>query len=177
MLGGFHTACTFIACIGKLWGDAGLRDMLVDSTVYAGNTADHMLKGKQFHRAVRGLTICFEALFSLLLENFQAWLFLNNSHHIDTLLSKVMGAYGDYESEKYHGEDMKGLEAFLTEVFTPLLDEFIAYGRNQMHTFSFWADCVYALHILLSHIRAEREGDWDAHLASSSAMLPFFRLR
>lgn len=57
-LGGFHCTVQFIAAIGKLWGDGGLRDLLVDSGVYASNTADQMLVGKQFHRSVRGITLC-----------------------------------------------------------------------------------------------------------------------
>ena len=49
-LGGFHS----LSSIGKLWADGGLRDLLVDSGVYAGNTAELMLVGKEFNRAVRG---------------------------------------------------------------------------------------------------------------------------
>jgi hypothetical protein len=32
-LGGFHTLSCYIAAIGKLWGDGGLKDLLVDSSV------------------------------------------------------------------------------------------------------------------------------------------------
>jgi len=64
-LGGFHTLSCFTACIGILWADGGLRDLLVDSGVYAGCTVDQMLSGKQFNRAIRGLTIAYEALSSL----------------------------------------------------------------------------------------------------------------
>ena len=72
-IGGFHTLNCFIAAIGKLWGDGGLRDLLVDSDVYAGSTADLMLAGKQFHLAVRGLTLLYEALSQLLLSAFFDW--------------------------------------------------------------------------------------------------------
>lgn len=58
-LGSFHTACTFIAYIGKIWLDAGLRDMLANSGLYAVKT-DSMLEGKQFYRAFRGITLCYE---------------------------------------------------------------------------------------------------------------------
>ncbi|CAG2257502.1 unnamed protein product [Mytilus edulis] len=61
-LGGFHSLSCFLASIGKLWADGGLRDLLVDSVVYAGNTAELMLNGKEFNRAVRGFTLVFEAL-------------------------------------------------------------------------------------------------------------------
>ena len=49
-IGEFHTLSCFIAAIGKLWGDGGLRDLLVASNVYAGSTADFLLAGKQFHQ-------------------------------------------------------------------------------------------------------------------------------
>jgi hypothetical protein len=39
-LAGFHTLSCYIAAIGKLWGDGGLKDLLVDSSVYAAGTVD-----------------------------------------------------------------------------------------------------------------------------------------
>ena len=60
-LGGFHTLSRFIASIGKLWGDCGLKDILVDSSVYAAGTVDQMMCGKQFNRAVRALIMEYEA--------------------------------------------------------------------------------------------------------------------
>jgi hypothetical protein len=32
-------------------GDGGLKDLLVDSSVYAAGTVDQMLNGKEFNRA------------------------------------------------------------------------------------------------------------------------------
>ncbi|CAG2201224.1 unnamed protein product [Mytilus edulis] len=46
-------AFLFIATVGKLWASAGLSDLLVDSGIYASNTVDQMLVGKQFNRGVR----------------------------------------------------------------------------------------------------------------------------
>ena len=48
-LAGFHTLSCYIAAIGKLWGDGGLKDLLVDSSVYAAGTVDQMLNGKEFN--------------------------------------------------------------------------------------------------------------------------------
>lgn len=47
-------------------GDSGLRDKPAESGVYASNTVDQMLEGKQFHRTVRGLTLSYEVLSELL---------------------------------------------------------------------------------------------------------------
>ena len=72
-IGGFHTLSCFIAAIGKLWGDDALRDLLIDSDVHAGSTADLMLAGKQFHHAVRGLALLYKALSQLLSSAFFDW--------------------------------------------------------------------------------------------------------
>ena len=72
-IGGLHNLSCFIAAIGKLWGDGGLRDLLVDSDVNAGSIADLMLARKQFHRAVRGLILLYGALSQLLLSAFFDW--------------------------------------------------------------------------------------------------------
>uniref|UniRef100_UPI00358F875D uncharacterized protein n=1 Tax=Myxine glutinosa TaxID=7769 RepID=UPI00358F875D len=45
-LGGMHLTMSFVASIGKLYGDGGLLSMLVDSDVYAPATAKLVLQGK-----------------------------------------------------------------------------------------------------------------------------------
>ena len=42
-------------------GGGGLRDILIDSDVYVCASGDQMLSGKQYKRAVRGLTLVYEA--------------------------------------------------------------------------------------------------------------------
>ena len=32
-MGGFHTMCVFMAVIGKIYGDTGLRDLLIESSI------------------------------------------------------------------------------------------------------------------------------------------------
>jgi hypothetical protein len=59
---GFHSLSTFIFALGKRWADGGLRDLLVDSDVYAGNTVEQILTGKQFNRNIRGFTFLFYSL-------------------------------------------------------------------------------------------------------------------
>jgi hypothetical protein len=41
-------------------------------------------------------------------------------------------------------------------------------------TFKYWDMFLVAVQIMLSNVRAERGGDWSAHLMSSSKMLPYF---
>ena len=58
-LGGFHTLCSYISCIGKLWGDAGLSELLAGSDVCVSGTVDQMLLGKKFNHGVRGFSLAF----------------------------------------------------------------------------------------------------------------------
>ena len=85
-LGGFHTLCAYISAIGKLWGDGGLLSMLTDSGVYAGGTATQMVMGKQFNRAVRGLTLVFEAVMQQFIVQFMEWC----RHHADDHTSRTL---------------------------------------------------------------------------------------
>ncbi|VDI49888.1 Hypothetical predicted protein [Mytilus galloprovincialis] len=95
----------FISCIGKLWADGGLRDLMVDSGVYAGCTVDQMLLGKQFNRSVRGLTLVYEALRSLWFASFFKWCEENDGidaipKDVWVMLSKCQAKFSD-ESESY----------------------------------------------------------------------------
>ena len=72
-LGGFHSLSCFLSSIGKVCADGGLRELLVDSGVYAGNTAELMLVGKEFSKDVRGFTLVFEALPILFIAAFIHW--------------------------------------------------------------------------------------------------------
>jgi len=72
-LGGFHALSCYIAAIGKLWGDGGLKDVLVDSSVYASGTVDQMLNGKAFNRATRAFVLAYEALSVSWLSAFFSW--------------------------------------------------------------------------------------------------------
>jgi len=47
--------------------------LLVDYDVYAGNTVEQMLTGKQFNRAVRGFTLVFYSLNIIYIAAFIHW--------------------------------------------------------------------------------------------------------
>ena len=47
-------------------GGGGLRDILIYSDVYVCASVDQMISGKQYKRAVRGLTLVYEAMMGYL---------------------------------------------------------------------------------------------------------------
>ena len=50
-----------------------LKDLLVDSSVYAAGTVDQMLNGKEFNRAVRALMLVYDAMSVSWLDAFFSW--------------------------------------------------------------------------------------------------------
>ena len=58
-LGTFHTICMFLAVIGKRFGNAGLRDIAIESGVIAEGSLKS--EGKQYNRAVRFHKRLYEA--------------------------------------------------------------------------------------------------------------------
>ena len=50
-LGAFHTAMSFLGCIGKRFRDAGLQDILIESEVVAIGSINGVISGKHYNRA------------------------------------------------------------------------------------------------------------------------------
>ena len=60
-----------MSSIGKVFGEAGLRDIAVESGVIAEGSINKVLEGKQYDRAVRLHKLTFEALMWLVWKGFQ----------------------------------------------------------------------------------------------------------
>jgi len=50
MMGNFHIICNLLSITGKMFRDAGLRDLSVESEVIAEGSTDKVLDGKQYKR-------------------------------------------------------------------------------------------------------------------------------
>ncbi|VDI55671.1 Hypothetical predicted protein, partial [Mytilus galloprovincialis] len=123
--------------MGKLWSEAGLKDLLVDSGVYAGTTAEQMLSGKQFNRAVRGLTLVYEALMHVLLSQFFQYCDLEDrlADVPKHLWSRMKEANLQFESSACSGnsQPVDNLAETFTQYVTPVLTEYIGSARDTLH--------------------------------------------
>ncbi|KAG1664664.1 hypothetical protein GQR58_019714 [Nymphon striatum] len=82
MMGNFHIICyMLLSIIGKLFRDAGLWDLAVESGVIAEGSIDKVLDGKQYNRGVRLHKLTYEALMRLVWKGFLEW--LENNHSTD----------------------------------------------------------------------------------------------
>lgn len=175
-LGGFHTLCCYISALGKIWGDAGLRDILADSGVYAPCTVDQMLQGKQFNRAVRGLTLVYEALAELQISAFIKWCEVEDALKSIPLslweqVSEIQAGFAS-KSQNIH-EKVHDLQDLVQLYLEPLLERFIQHSSSKSPTFQFWNTFLQAIHIMLLNTKAVRTGDWELSLQSQSQMLPY----
>ena len=71
-MGGFHIAMTFLAVIGKRFGDAGLQDVLIESGVVGSNAVNSVLSGKQYNRGLRCHKAVLEALMRMQWHAFES---------------------------------------------------------------------------------------------------------
>lgn len=174
-LGGFHTLACYIASVGKLWGSGGLSDLLIDSSTYAAATADQMLAGKQFNRGVRGLMLAYEALSSLRLLSFFRWCEENELLNAvpDEFWTTVSDLTSSFERNTEVQEKVCDLVCMVERHLLPLLNDFRHWGCQESKTFQYWDMFLTSVEILLCNIRSERDGNWDTHLQSVSAMLPY----
>ncbi|CAG2205634.1 unnamed protein product [Mytilus edulis] len=128
-LGGFHTLSCFISSIGKIWGDGGLRDLLVDSGVYAAATVDQMLSGKQFNRAVRGLTLLYETLKTLWICSFFVWIRQQKCLEIpESLFVGLTECHESFTSNGRTFDMLQSLEKALNDDLGSKMNEFREWG-------------------------------------------------
>ena len=74
MMGNFHTICNLLSIIGKLFGDSGLRDLIVESGAIAEGSVNKVLEGRQYNRGVRVHKLVYEACMRIIWTTFQEWL-------------------------------------------------------------------------------------------------------
>lgn len=168
MEGGMHFLMSVFAGVGFLYGDAGLKNLLFESDVYARGTADHILSGKDYDRAMRALLLVDEALQRRILMQFQSWAVRN---------SKVLPG-NISESIKQLSESLYSVNEeillSLEHQMMPLFEEFRSEGRNSP-LFRFWDDYLSKVSAPLKlFISSSRHAIWDAHQYAKSKLLPFF---
>ena len=139
-LGGFHTLSCYIAAIGKLWGDGGLKDLLVDSSVYAAGTVDQMLSGKEFNRATRAFALAYEALSVSWLSAFFSWCNKNDliKSFPDNFWSDLSELAVTFPPKPSTNETRNVATSAIDNYMLSLMDDFRKWGCSESPTFKFW---------------------------------------
>ena len=81
-MGPFHACCIYLAVLGKGFGSAGLREIIVEADLTGPGSAEAVLSGKHYNRALRVMKTVYEALMRLKVEAFENWMHANRKYDI-----------------------------------------------------------------------------------------------
>ena len=136
---------SFLGCVGKTMEGSGLEEVI--GIMYGSNTAQHIMSRGAFAKAIR---------FNILLDAAFVYVILKD------MMSDFTGAIS-IESFKDSINDIK-------REFMNKLEELSETSR----TARLWVQFHKMVTIVKNFIRAEREHDWELHIATVSAMLTYF---
>ncbi|XP_028408500.1 uncharacterized protein LOC114531056 [Dendronephthya gigantea] len=166
-LGEFHTIMSFLSAISKLFEDAGLKDILIESGIVNEGSIKGVLSGKHYNRSVFCHKIMHEALQRLRFDAFLDSLDITEQEKIRT----CVGVMADGFPTQRYKEELLSQEF---ETICDKYDSFVAETSQKSKTFAFWSIYLKMTGILLMFVRATRKIDWELHLSTFRQMLPWF---
>ena len=162
MIGNFHIICNFISTIGKIFGDAGLRDIAVESGVIAEGSNNTVLEGKQYNRAVRFHMLMYEALMRLSWKEFKKWTKMNHICEASNLDEVIV------LSELHHNLSHSTFDAALGDDSCNIMDRYLEFLDILRHDHgdlsTFWMTYIDMIETLLGLLRSDIEGDFYLQL-------------
>jgi hypothetical protein len=166
-----HFMMSVFGGIGHIYGDVGLKQLLVESDVFARVTAEHILSGKDFDRALRGLIMVDEVLNQRFFKQFLTWTEENSKPIPSELLERFKCLNVAF------GEDKSEIQNLLNDIelqIAPLIESFRSEGRETSPLFRFWDDYLSEVSLPIKHYLAStRHGLWQANQYAKSKLLPF----
>ena len=76
-MGPFHAYCIYLPVLGKRFGSTGLREITVEADLTGPGSAEAVLRGKHYNRALRVMRTVYEVLMRLKFEVFKNWMHAN----------------------------------------------------------------------------------------------------
>ena len=149
-MGAFHTACAFLAVIGKRFGDAGLHDLLIESGVLGSSAADSVLSGKHYNRVHK---LMFEALKWRACES----LLTDDNNDAKESLQDLGEQLIVLRQEDKFFDVMDLLKSGGFDIFSKAITQCIEAGVMS----TFWQSYLDMVSRLLTFLRATREGDCE----------------
>ena len=172
--GGMHFLMSVFSGIGFLYGDAGLRQLLQDSGVFAVGTTQQILAGRDFDRAVYSLKLTDEVLNSRFLMNFQKWCEEKGiviPNEVCALLESATDLVTVTEPVTHPNVITKTMDSIKLNIL-PLIQQFRIEGRSVSPTFRFWDDFLTKVMLPLKiYLASTKKAIWAAHQASKYELL------
>ncbi|PIK39062.1 hypothetical protein BSL78_24089 [Apostichopus japonicus] len=166
-LGEFHVSMAYLACIGSRFGDAGLRDLLIESNIVAQGSINGVLNGHHYNRSVRTHKLAADALSRL------RWLaFLDTLN--DQQREEIRMVLADLHESYLSNTILDFVRMDELKMLQQQCQQFISRHSAVNPTFALWSSYLEMVQLLLPFFRATREGNWEVHLSTVRSMLPWF---
>ena len=81
-MGSFYACCIYLAVLGKRFGSAGLREIIVEANLTGSGSVEAVLNRKNYNRALRVMKTVYEALMRLKVEAFENWMHANRKYDV-----------------------------------------------------------------------------------------------
>ena len=156
----------------KRFGDAGLRDILVQSEVLSEGSVDRALTGKMYNRSVRSVKIVFEALSRILIDQFHEKLDddVEKKAVADNVINNIQDLCSNLNQDNF--EDFIVSDSFSTYA-TMWIDYLDDLAKNGGELACFWLSFLEMARILLNLLCATRAGLWDLFLETIRDIIPY----
>ena len=170
MLGGFHLLMMFLGVMGTRFGDAGFRDLIVQSEVIAEGSVQKVIECKHYNCAVHAHKITYEALCRLIYSRFMDWMNQENESTV-TDVNRLL-------DEAKHNLQITGITHFREKPVIKNLDKYFYQYRQRLKTEGtnlqkFWMSYLEMSELLLNLIYSTRVGDWELYLACIEQVIPW----
>ena len=78
----FHAFCIYLAVLGKRFGSAGLREIIVEADLIGPGSVEAVLRRKNYNWALHVMKTVYEALMRLKFEASQNWMHANRKYDV-----------------------------------------------------------------------------------------------
>lgn len=166
-IGEFHTVLCALRAVGSSIENSGIDDAWVESGLYSPTTVRQILEGKHMKRALKAHALTVEVLYDLLLEECG----------LSQLQNRTIGILSDAANSADCELAFEAHQEITHEtVNSGLKDNLNAFCKSQSSQNMYKVTKEYMDNFgnILMFIRASREGNWMAHLASLERLCPLF---
>lgn len=142
-MGGFHIALNYPSLLEKKYAQSGIKDMRIESGLYAAGTTAAIMLGKSYNRGIRAHKLTMEALFRLLWQAFLKWLerqqigLENGAKQL--ILCRIEQCQDTVKQEDFFADNWSSLQDCM-ELLMLLLYDFKLESRKKCKVFNFWED-------------------------------------
>lgn len=171
-MGGFHAICIFLRVIGKIFGDAGLADLEVETGLLGENSMQQVSKAKHYNNAMRIHLYVAEAITRIKLDTFE-WLQLNKKYYVynNAITSEEMKRMELSRNSTNFNACTERLQDLII-----LYEEFeVSISDQEKYPMPvFWTSYLNMVQTLRDFVKSIKIGDWDLHMNSSEKMLHWY---